>query len=187
MIDDILFHEVQHSRQWWIWLIIVLVTAGSWYSFIGQVVIGTSITGNAASNFFIIVIWLLAGIILPGLFFFLKLDVTVRRDSINIRYFPILKRRYAARDIKQSFAREYRPLVEYGGWGIRWSPVSGWAYNTGGNLGVQLLLADGRKLLIGSQKPAELAAAIETMVGASGKSERKGKKGKSKLGRGHVA
>ena len=47
-----------------------------------------------------------------------------------------------------------------GGWGFRWGS-SGRAYNLRGNRGVQLTLADGGRLLLGSQRADELAAAIE--------------------------
>jgi hypothetical protein len=36
----------------------------------------------------------------------------------------------------------------------------GWAYNVRGNRGVQLELANGKRILIGSQRAEELAGAI---------------------------
>ena len=56
--------------------------------------------------------------------------------------------------------RQYRPILDYGGWGIRWGPGKGWAYNVSGNRGVQLELLDGKQLLIGSQNPEKLAQMI---------------------------
>ena len=43
--------------------------------------------------------------------------------------------------------RRYR---EYGGWGIRGGLRGTKAYNVSGNRGVELMLADGRTVLIGS-------------------------------------
>jgi hypothetical protein len=57
-------------------------------------------------------------------------------------------------------AKTYRPLREYGGWGIRYG-AAGKAYNVSGNLGVQLSLLSGRKIMLGSQKPEELVLAID--------------------------
>jgi hypothetical protein len=58
-------------------------------------------------------------------------------------------------------ARTYRPILEYGGWGIRYSPFAkGWAYNVSGNQGVQLELASGKRILIGPQRAEELARAV---------------------------
>ena len=55
--------------------------------------------------------------------------------------------------------RTYRPVRDYGGWGIRWGR-DGKAYIIVGNEGLQLLLGDGEKILIGSQRPQELEAAL---------------------------
>ncbi|MCL4473867.1 MAG: DUF6141 family protein [Actinobacteria bacterium] len=183
MNEEILFHEVQRSRQWWLWLLVVVVTAGAWYSFIGQIILGNAGGGQPAANLLIWIIWLLAGIVLPALFLVLRLDVTVRSDRIDIRYFPLFRRTYSRKEVLSAQARIYRPLADYGGWGVRWSPVNGWAYNPSGNAGVQLQLEGGKKLLIGSQRPNELQAAIEAMRAAGkGKGKQAGgrRKGKRK-------
>ena len=60
----------------------------------------------------------------------------VRRDSLYYRFYPfhISIHRIACEDIKAVKARTYRPIMEYGGWGIRWSR-RGKAYNVYGNRG----------------------------------------------------
>jgi hypothetical protein len=58
-------------------------------------------------------------------------------------------------------ARTYKPLSEYGGWGIKYGR-SGWAYNIIGDQGVQLELDNGKRILIGSQHAEELEQAINT-------------------------
>jgi hypothetical protein len=55
----------------------------------------------------------------------------------------------------------YRPLADYGGWGIRMGRDGERVFNARGNRGVRLELADGTRLLIGSQRPEALALAIE--------------------------
>jgi TATA-box binding protein (TBP) (component of TFIID and TFIIIB) len=54
-------------------------------------------------------------------------------------------------------------MLEYGGWGIR----CGWhgkkVYNISGNRGVQLVFKNGKRLLIGSQKPDDFANALNLM------------------------
>lgn len=61
-------------------------------------------------------------------------------------------------------AVSYRPLRDYGGWGIR-----GWgdrmAYNASGDLGVLVEASDGRSLLVGSLRPLELERAIAEASG----------------------
>jgi hypothetical protein len=51
-------------------------------------------------------------------------------------------------------------MEQYGGRGIR-RGRHGWAYTVSGNRGVKLILAGGEQFLIGSQRPEELAAAIQ--------------------------
>jgi hypothetical protein len=54
----------------------------------------------------------------------------------------------------------YRPFADFGGWGIRIGRDGERALNARGDRGVRLFLADGTRLLIGSQRPEELARVI---------------------------
>ncbi len=103
---------------------------------------------------------LLLGI--PALIWFMCLWVEVREDELIIRYWPIHKRRISLSEITSCEARTYRPIREYGGWGIRYSWSNGMAYNARGNRGAQLVLSNGKRVLIGSQRSEELAQAIVT-------------------------
>jgi hypothetical protein len=100
-----------------------------------------------------------SSVVLAALFFCMRLDVAVGDDGVRIRFPPIVNRTIAFDDIRSCVARTYRPIWEYGGWGIRFGP-SGTAYNVSGNRGVQLTLRNGKRILIGSQRADELAAAI---------------------------
>ena len=61
--------------------------------------------------------------------------------------------------MSQYQTRQYKPIREYGGWGIRYGR-GGKAYNVSGNKAVQLVLKNGKRLLIGSQRPDKLVEAI---------------------------
>jgi hypothetical protein len=100
-----------------------------------------------------------AGVLGVGLFYFLELSVTVYVDRIGIRFTPLFRKSIALSDVRRCVTRSYRPLLDYGGWGIR-RGRRGWAYTVSGKWGVDLVLADGRSLLIGSQRAEELSAAI---------------------------
>ena len=59
--------------------------------------------------------------------------------------------------IVNAYARQYKPLQEYGGWGIRFGfAESGTAYTISGKHGLQLVYDKGKRLLIGTQKPDEV-------------------------------
>ena len=155
-----LFREEQGFRQWWLALIVGVVAALQWWGFIQQIVLGEPWGNNSAPDWMMVVLWLVFGIGLPIFFFwFLKLIVTVTQDEVTISFRPFTRRTIPLTDIEAFEARDYRPVREYGGWGIR-----GWgnrrAYNVSGNRGVDLKLVDGREIMIGSQQTDELEQAI---------------------------
>jgi hypothetical protein len=87
---------------------------------------------------------------------------TVTATNLTVTFgalFPLYRRQIALQTIASAEAITYSPLADYGGWGIR-----GWgknvALNARGNRGVRLALHDGRRVLIGSQRPNELAEAL---------------------------
>ena len=55
----------------------------------------------------------------------------------------------------------YRPIADYGCWGIRSGLDGEKAYIARGNRGVRIELTDGTKLLIGSQRPELLASVLD--------------------------
>ena len=53
----------------------------------------------------------------------------------------------------------YNPIAEYGGLGIRFGP-NGKAYNVSGNTGLQVILKNKSKVLIGTNDAEALAAVL---------------------------
>lgn len=96
----------------------------------------------------------------PILFYVMKLITQVKDHHIDVYFYPFKREQIPFEHIVTSEARTYNALTEYGGWGIRMGR-GGRAYNISGNRGVQLTLADGRKILIGSQRADELAEVID--------------------------
>ena len=156
----LLFREVQRFRDvWWVMALVFGVAALQWYIFLGQIVVGAPVGNNPASDGVVLFVWLLAGVGLPVLFLLLRLEVEVSPNAVTIRFAPLFIRVIDQREIAGAEPVTYRPLGEFGGWGVR-----GWgarvAYNVRGNQGVELTLRDGRRVLIGTRRAAELAAAI---------------------------
>ncbi len=151
------FREVQRFRQWWVWAILLgslgVAVGGTGYEVYRQEVPLTSL---------LVMLAVAAGMIL--LFVVLELVIEVRSDVLYVRFWPVRKQ-IPYDEITRCEARTYRPILEYGGWGIRWG-WKGWAYNVSGKEGVQLELKSGRRLLLGSQRPGELAAAIPARLPA---------------------
>ena len=156
------FREEQKFQQVWVWLIVLGLAALVWYSAIQQIVLRRPFGDRPAPDTLLIIFWLLFGIGLPLLMLSAKLVTEVRSDGIYLRFVPfhISFQKIPLEEVKSFEVRKYNALREYGGWGIRYGP-QGKAYNVGGNRGMQLELADGKRILIGSQRPEEFLAALQ--------------------------
>jgi len=162
-INPVFFKEVQHVRQRWIWTIVVVISILTWYIFVQQVILDTPFGKNPVSNRMIIIVWLVFGVGLPAFIISARIETKVSTDGIYLRFFPWQRtfRKIAFDDLQVAQARNYRPLLEFGGWGIR-KNRQGRAYTISGTFGVQLLFNNEPPLLIGSNHPNELCSAIQS-------------------------
>lgn len=151
MDSKILFKETQKFRQWWLWLILAYVLCDAlWITIKG-------INTDKHYTFEHTGLPLLLLILPVALFLFIlsiKLETEIKDDGIYARFFPIHKhyRYYPWTEIEKVYIRHYNPIMEYGGWGLRGFGKNR-ALNVSGNQGLQLMMKDGRKLLIGTRKP----------------------------------
>ena len=164
--DPVYFREVQAFRQPWLWALLIVMTLAAvilfGYGMIKQLVFGQPWGDRPMSDTALAIVGPLVILFTIGmtyLFVKLKLVVEVRDEGLYIRFFPLSRQIMRYENIEESYVRTYKPLKEYGGWGIRYGR-KGKAYNVSGNQGVQLELSGGKKLLIGSQQPEKLADAI---------------------------
>jgi hypothetical protein len=88
-------------------------------------------------------------------------EVTPSEVRVWFGWFPTYRRVVLITAIQRLEVVRYRPMVDYGGWGIRTGRDGERALNARGDRGVRLFLSDGSRLLIGSQRPEALALAIE--------------------------
>jgi hypothetical protein len=88
-------------------------------------------------------------------------EVTPTEVRVWFGWVPIYRRVVSITGIQRYHVVRYRPILDYGGWGIRAGRDGERVLNARGDRGVRLELADGSKLLIGSQRPEELAETIE--------------------------
>ena len=149
------FYEIQRFRQWWLWLIIIFLLGFTLFNYIEnrQYISTTEIVATSAVS-----------ILITALFFVIKLETKIDEMGIKVRLFPFhLQFKYFPwKNIQKAYIREYSPIGEYGGWGLRQGFFGkGKAYNTSGNIGLQLVLNDEKKLLIGTQKSSEIKNFLE--------------------------
>ncbi|MFY9243261.1 MAG: hypothetical protein WAO74_09560 [Polaribacter sp.] len=109
----------------------------------------------------------IGGIILvTAIIFIFKLTTRIDEKGIHYKFFPFhwSFKIITWSEISMAFVRNYDPIGEYGGWGFKggWSKSKGKALNVSGDVGIQLELKNGKKLLIGSQKENEAKSVLET-------------------------
>ena len=158
---DVLFREEQRFGAW-LWAVPAAIAGVlTW----GILHFGFGCpSGGRPPELIVLAVGLAVPVLLALMMGFARLTVEVGPETIRVRFFPFSAREIPARDVVACDVRRYRPLVEYGGWGVRYGFRHGWAYNVRGNLGVQLRLREGRPLLIGSQRADELARAIRSIL-----------------------
>lgn len=169
MIENaVKFREVQRFRQKWLLIGLVAVSLclliAFGYGMIKQLISGYPWGNRPMSDTALAIvgsIMILIGIGLPLLFYKMKLLTEVREDGVYINFAPLSRQTGRFEDIVSCEVRTYRPIRDYGGWGVRYGR-GGKAFNVSGNRGVQVKLSSGKGLLIGSQHPKELAQAIQS-------------------------
>jgi hypothetical protein len=89
----------------------------------------------------------------------LKLYTRIDSEGVHFRMTPFHFREKVIYwdEIDQIHVRQYSPIKEYGGWGIRMGGKNGNAFNVRGNYGIQLVRKNGKKILLGTQRPQEAA------------------------------
>lgn len=154
-MNEAAFYEEQKFTQKWllaiIYVVCVILVGAALLLFIGKK------TG----------IWPPIQMVLCAAFFvvgfkILKLQCKITGDAITYRFFPFQRRfRIIQRsDILHLEVITYKPISDYGGWGIRIGR-NGMAYNVKGDKGVLITLASKKNILIGTSKPEEMASFLK--------------------------
>ncbi|WP_178987794.1 hypothetical protein [Winogradskyella schleiferi] len=158
-----IFKEEQRFNQLWLIIVMalsVLVTIG--------IILGTY--SNDPSSFSGLELILVIGvtILAAGLIFLFKLSTRIDEFGIHYKFFPFHRSFKVIKwnEIHNAFVRKYSAVSEYGGWGLRgsllWNKSKRKAINVSGTIGIQLILKNGNKLLIGTQKQNEAESVLAT-------------------------
>ncbi|UUX92130.1 hypothetical protein [Methanoplanus endosymbiosus] len=155
------YYEVQRFNRTLNIFIVGILLLTSWYSFYIQIIAKIPFGNNPAPDYIVILIAVIFGILFPAFFIVLKLEINVNDNCLRFRFYPIhIKwKEIALSEISAAEEVKFRPIMEYGGWGIRFRRGIK-AYIMKGNEGVMLTFADGKQILLGSQKTGMLLEAM---------------------------
>ncbi len=161
-----LFSEKQFIRQPWLVGIVlftsIIIISVFGIRFYEQIILGVPFGINPLSNneiIFSFIFALVFSFLLTFLIFTSNLQTIITKRGIYYKYYPFINkfRLISKENIKNYYIRKYKPIGEYLGWGIRYSlKGNGIAFNTMGNIGLQLELINGKKILIGTQLPEKI-------------------------------
>lgn len=95
-----------------------------------------------------------------------KLMVEVQPGSVSLRFFPyhLKPKLIQISEIREAEALTYKPILQFGGWGLRRNWSGDTMYNTSGNRAVRITFKNNKKLWIGSQRAADLAREITQQI-----------------------
>lgn len=174
-MNTIDFKEVQAFKTWWAWVAVAALNILFIYAIVQQVILHKSFGTKPVPDAVLIIVEIL---FLLVLFFLMsiKLKTRINDTGINYRFYPFQFRetKIEWHELRDAYMREYNSYHEYGGWGIRYgSKKRGNALNTSAssNKGLQLQFNDGKLLLIGTARPAEMQQIIDAVI-VSGKINR---------------
>ncbi len=85
--------------------------------------------------------------------------VDVGTEDIIVGVWPVWRRVIPVRDVLSAHVETWRPLRDFGGWGIRFGR-NATLYNMRGRRGVRLVL-DGRHVVIGADDPEALLGQLQ--------------------------
>lgn len=161
MKTKVLFSEKQKFTQWWLWLIIIGVDVAFLISVYKQAFASESSSDQTMMTSALIIASIVLFLV-TVLFLTARLDTKIDKTGIHVRFYPIRisYKFFPWKSIEKMEIRKYKPLLEYGGWGIRYG--NGKALNISGNMGLQIVFTTKKKLLIGTRKPDELEKVINT-------------------------
>jgi len=165
------FKEEQRFTQTWLIIILIIAIGVPFllgvYGIIQQIIYKTPLGQRPMSDVGLI-IFTISMFLLTLLIFLIKLTTKIDEKGIQYQFYPFhfSMKKISWNEISKVGVRTYLPISEFGGWGLRggffFNKGKEKAVNISGNIGIQLILKNGKKLLIGTQKESEAKNVLET-------------------------
>lgn len=154
--EQITFSENQRFRQPWLWLPAIAALIFPLWVLFRQLTSNPGAVDNPAGVYFSIFIALALAMGFFTLLYASRLDTRINQTGVCIRFRPFHRRWivFPFQNMDKIQAITYRPIRDFGGWGIRYGRY-GKSYTVRGNQGILLTLSGNRMILIGSNRTEE--------------------------------
>ncbi len=166
-MKKVLFKEEQRFRQWWLWLILGSALLAIVIPLVNELSVQSWETSSSNSSRLILygVLGVLVMITIMVIMLFVRLKTKITYDGIYVAYTPFVRKwkKISKDELTGYELRKYRANFEFGGHGMRKRGKMGQAFTISGDIGLQLYLKDGKKLLIGTQKRQAIKHAMERL------------------------
>jgi len=145
------YEEVQTMNQVWIWVLMGIETLAI---LLPMVILKVTLLVIAP-----VALMMLLTLIMLG-----SMKLKTRIDEEGVHYqmnlFHWHKRPIPWSEIDQIYVRQYSPMREYGGWGMRYGR-NGRAITMHGKYGIQIVKKDGKRILIGTEQPESVTRILQ--------------------------
>jgi hypothetical protein len=176
-MERMIYKEEQSFRQSyipWIMLAAIVFLIGSFgIGFYQQLYLGRPYGDEPMSNNGLIWSSILTFLFLSAVFIFILNGVLVTEiwtDGIRFKFTPFIwkTKHIPLSEIASAEVGKYRPLAEFGGWGVRKRFLTRkTAYNVSGRIGLRVIKKNGSQVMFGTQKPEEIKRAVDKMLAHS--------------------
>jgi hypothetical protein len=155
-------YREEQRFAWWTYALLALIVAMSWAVFEAIKPFQWPVVGHRTQLLFL---GRAASMGTPALILVGLLRMTTLVTPTDVRvwfgFIATYRRSIPIESIARVEVVQYRPIADYGGWGIRYGRDGERVLNARGDRGVRFHLVDGSKILVGSQHPEQLALAVE--------------------------
>lgn len=145
--NKILYSEYQPCRSILIWLITVAVAGYIWFATYHQIILGNPAGTKPAPDLLLVFIWIVFGILFPLAVYKARLSLKIDSKNFTYKFFPLHlnTHSYPVQQIQNIEPVHIRPILHFGGWGIRFG-FKGKGYIMKGGKGVKVSFKSGRPI-----------------------------------------
>jgi len=153
---------------WWLYVLLAVMVAVGWCSFAWNQAAGPPQAVAARGPALELPLAFAVGLVLPPALVLGVLRMTTEVGPVSCRvwfgFIPTYRRAIPLDEVKRVEVVTYRAFREHYFWGVHTTRDGERVLTARGGRGVRLHLSDGSRVLIGSQRAEELAAALESAM-----------------------